>query len=114
MAYFVGNVNGDRASCSGKSGFVTVETSPNNSDLLIVSGGRRRYPVFMNTTAKGAMQGEKMFKRYAVKVVVSKERCHVWILRMGAPQRKSGMSSTRRYQPRTYGSRQNYSRRRSY
>ena len=86
MAYFRGsyNENNDRMQISGRSGFITVQQSQKASNLLIVQGRAKRYPVWMNETSSGAFIGEKMFPKYAVRVVIAKGTCHVWIKRMGA------------------------------
>jgi len=70
-----------------RGGIVTVMFR--QSDYVQVMGRTgKKYGVWLNQ-ASNSLIGEKMFIRYAVKVVVTDEKIHVWIKRMGGMRPKS-------------------------
>lgn len=117
--YFVGKNTLSETSwvqcTSPKGGFCTVSTSPSNSDLLLVSGRNgRKYSIWMRQ-ANNSWIGEKMFILYGFRVVVTDEKVHVWIKRLGGSRpyrRRTSRSYTgSRYRGPMYtGGRRQYSR----
>ena len=104
MAYYSGTFRDNSASLGGRYGSIRIETSPNDSSAVIVSGRYgKRYPVYLRQTNSGLM-GERIFPRTAVKVVWNSDtnKCSVWIKSLGSRRKNYRRSSAPSYGRRTY------------